>query len=284
VSDAVLRETAHAPCWHLPRHRQRIWNGTPLEGRRVLVRCYHGLGDTIQFIRYAPLLRQVAAEVIVWAQESLIPVLRTVRGIDRLLPLHEGAPKADYDVDVEVMELPHVFRTTLATIPSDVPYIRVPSKTGSHGSELAVGVAWKARDWNPKRCVPPGLLALLSVTPGIALYVLQDRRDAKTWPIECGFPLCPEPVDMLAQAIAMMDLVITVDSLPAHLGGALGVPTWTMLPTDADWRWMEERDDSPWYPTMRLWRQEEPGEWEPVVARVARELARVVRERPGTND
>src|SRR3712207_6559067 len=125
LSDAVLRARAGVPCWHLPRHLQYIWDGTPLAGKRVLVRCYHGLGDTIQFIRYVPLVSAIAAEVIVWAQPALIPILRTVRGIGRLLPLHTGAPAVEYDLDVEVMELPHVFRTTLATLPAEVPYLHV---------------------------------------------------------------------------------------------------------------------------------------------------------------
>jgi hypothetical protein len=275
VSDAVLRDAAGVPCWHLPRHQQWIWDGTPLAGKRVLVRCYHGLGDTIQFIRYAPLLKRIAAEVIVWAQPALIPLLRTVAGIDQRLPLHEGVPEVDYDTDVEVMELPHVFRTTLETIPRRVPYLQVAAAPDPNAPELAVGIAWRSGEWNQQRSISAGLLALLSVTPGVALYVLQDRKNAADWPAECGFPLCPEPVENLAEAIAMMDLVITVDSLPAHLAGALGVRTWTLLPKHADWRWMEQRDDSPWYPTMRLWRQEHAGEWEPEIARLAKELHRL---------
>jgi hypothetical protein len=110
----VLQARASVPCWHWPRHLQYIWDGTPLAGKRVLVRCYHGLGDTLQFIRYAPLIKTIAREVIVLAQPALLPLLRTMRGIDRLLPLHNGAPDVEYDVDVESMKLPHIFRTTLA--------------------------------------------------------------------------------------------------------------------------------------------------------------------------
>src|SRR3954471_10067735 len=99
LSDSLLPIRAARSCAHLPRHLQYLWTGAPLRGKRVLVRCYHGLGDTLQFIRYAPLLRAIAAEVIVWAQPALLPLLRTVEGIDRLLPLHDGAPDVDYDVD-----------------------------------------------------------------------------------------------------------------------------------------------------------------------------------------
>ncbi len=271
ISDAVLRERAGERCWHLPRHEQWIWNGESLAGKRVLVRCYHGLGDTVQFIRYAPILKSVAREVVVWAQPGLMPLLETVEGIDELLPLHDGTPETEYDIDVELMELPHIFRTTLATIPNRVPYLRVPRGERLKG-ELAVGVTWRAGEWDRERWVPAGLIALLALVPGVRLYVLQERAAASEWPEVCGPMLCPESVSALAEAIAMMDLVITVDTLAAHLAGALGVPTWTLLPKNTDWRWMEGRDDSPWYPTMKLWRQEIAGEWEPVMERVARAL------------
>ncbi len=278
ISDAVLCERAGERCWHLPRHEQWIWNGESLAGKRVLVRCYHGLGDTVQFIRYAPILKSVAREVVVWAQPGLLPLLETVEGIDELLPLHDGTPETGYDIDVELMELPHIFRTTLETIPNRVPYLRVPRGEGVKG-ELAVGVTWRAGEWDRERWVPAGLIALLALVPGVRLYVLQDRASAGEWPEVCGPMLCPESPSALAEAIAMMDLVITVDTLAAHLAGALGVRTWTLLPKNADWRWMEERDDSPWYPTMRLWRQENAGEWEPVMERVARALRELAVER-----
>lgn len=123
ISDAVLRSRPAEPDWSIPRHLQSIWNGAPLEGKRVLVRCYHGLGDTIQFARFVPLLNNIASEVIVWAQPPLIPLLETMRGMGRRLPLHDGRPDVEYDVDVEIMELPHVFRTTLITIPAETPYL-----------------------------------------------------------------------------------------------------------------------------------------------------------------
>jgi ADP-heptose:LPS heptosyltransferase len=278
ISDAVRRERAGQPCWDRPRHEQWIWNGESPAGKRVLVRCYHGLGDTVQFIRYAPILKSVAREVVVWAQPALLPLLETVPGIDELRPLHDGSPETEYDLDVELMELPHVFRTTLETIPNAVPYLRVPRGERIDG-ELAVGVTWRAGEWDRERWVPAGLVALLALVPGVRLYVLQDRASAGEWPEVCGPMLCPDSVTGLAEAIAMMDLVITVDTLTAHLAGALGVRTWTLLPKVADWRWMEERSDSPWYPTMTLWRQENAGEWEPVMERVARELRELAMKR-----
>src|SRR5215204_5516154 len=116
LSDAALAAPG-AGDFTKPRHEQRIWTGAPLGARRVLIRCYHGLGDTIQFIRYVPLVKRIAAHVGVWAQPPLLPLLASMRSIDALRPLHDGVVELDFDVDVEVMELPHVFRSTLATLP-----------------------------------------------------------------------------------------------------------------------------------------------------------------------
>jgi hypothetical protein len=275
VSDAVLRARAGVPCWHLPRHLQYVWDGRPLAGGRVLVRCYHGLGDTIQFIRYMPRLKALAAAVTVWAQPPLLPLLGTMDGIDRLLPLHDGTPDAAYDVDVELMELPHVFRTTLATVPAEVPYLRVEPVPLPCGGRLAVGLAWRAGEWDARRSIPLALLAPLGKVPGIAWYILQRGPGLIEW--RDGFGILPRASNLFEEArlIRALDLVISVDTMPAHLAGALGVPVWTLLPAKADWRWMDGRDDSPWYPTMRLFRQAEDGVWGPVIMRVAAALKRL---------
>jgi hypothetical protein len=272
VSDAALRSFAGQPPSHLPRHFQQVWRGSPLIGKRVLVRCYHGLGDTIQFIRYAPLVKAIAAEVIVWAQPSLIPLLRTARGVDLLLPLHDGQPDLEYDVDVEIMELPHVFRTALWSIPAEIPYLHVDPLPLPPGEGLAIGIVWRAGDWNDRRSIPFSLLAPLAEISGITWYVHQ--RGAGLAEQDGGFEVMREFSDVLEEARVMrsLDLLISVDTMPAHLAGALGVPVWNLLHSESDWRWMEGRDDSPWYPTMRLFRQERPGEWEPVIARVASAL------------
>ncbi|GGF02668.1 glycosyltransferase family 9 protein [Hymenobacter cavernae] len=272
-TDKDLAARADKPCWHLPRHFQYIWNGTSLDGKRVLVRCYHGLGDTIQFIRYMPLLKAVAAEVIVWAQRELIPLLKTAPGIDQLLPLHDGTPEVAYDVDVEIMELPHIFRTTLETIPRSIPYLHVEPRFLSPDKEqLAVGLVWKAGDWDGRRSIPFPLLAPLATLLGVQLYILQGDAEQAGW--QEGIGINPGALNLYeyARVIRGLDLLITVDSMPAHLAGALGVPVWTLLHAEADWRWMQHRDDSPWYPTMRLFRQAEAGDWEGVVERVMGEL------------
>lgn len=281
ASDAVLEARRGTTCHHLPRHEQWIWDGTPLAGRRVLIRCYHGLGDTLQFIRYAPMVKEVASEVIVWAQPKLIPLLRTAPGIDKLMPLHDGTPDARYDMDVELMELPHVFRTTLRDLPREVPYIHPkPLAGGNHATmrqdgRLHLGIAWRSGDWDARRSIPLALLARIAEMPGIVLHILQFGPGLEELPD--GFGVRHEVGDMskLAAVMCTLDLVVTVDSMPAHLAGALGTPVWTLLHTDPDWRWMAGREDSAWYPTMRLFRQERPGEWGAVVARVIKELERI---------
>jgi hypothetical protein len=284
-SDAVLKERAGKPCWHWPRHQQYIWNGSSLKGKRVLVRCYHGLGDTIQFIRFMPLLKREASEVIVWAQPPLIPLLQTVTGIDQLLPLHDGTPEVNYDVDVEIMELPHVFRTTIITIPSQIPYLHVePESLSADESKLAVGLVWRAGDWDSRRHLSFDVLLPLFQVNGIQLFILQADAEAAGW--QPGYGIHPGEFSLAdyARAIKGMDLVITVDSMPAHLAGAMGVPVWTLLHANADWRWMNDREDSPWYPTMRLFRQEKPGDWDTVIQKVKRQLQQLVVQNERNNE
>jgi hypothetical protein len=254
-----------------PRHLQSIWDGSALAGRRVLVRCYHGLGDTVQFIRFAARLKQIATQVIVWAQAPLIPLLRTVRGIDRLIPLSEGRPQVDHDIDIEIMELPYALRVTLETLPTEVPYLHAPSQcvpACRSGEPPRVGIVWQSGSWDPRRSIPQRLMEDLVQFEGVAWQIFQRGPALQSWP-RCRGEL-PSLTDVMAEARAMrsLDLLISADTLSAHLGGALAVRTWTLIPADADWRWMQDRDDTPWYPTMRLFRQKEAGAWEPVISRV----------------
>lgn len=267
ISDRQLPVRANRSCVDWPRHLQYVWTGAPLAGKRVLVRCYHGLGDTIQFIRYAPLLKAIASEVIVWAQPGLIPLLSTATGIDKLIALHDGTPQADYDVDVEIMELPHIFRTTLATVPAHVPYLHAEpmSLPPSAGRQPAIGLVWKAGDWAEQRSIPFPLLAPFAELTDIALFILQPGATAAGWKGQFGTYLGEFDLYDYARAVRAMDLLISIDSMPAHMAGAMGVPVWTLLHAEADWRWMENRDDSPWYPGMRLFRQRQVGNWETVI-------------------
>jgi len=279
ISDGVLRSRAGAQCWHLPRHLQYIWNGEPLNDKRVLVRCYHGLGD----IRYAPLIRSIAAEVVVWAQPRLIPLLQTARGCCGLPALHDGSPEVEYDIDVEVMELPHVFRTTLETIPSEIPYLHVAPAPLARNGKLAAGIVWRAGDWDERRSLPFEQLAPLANVAGVEWHILQRNPEMAGWREGFGVISGGDDIFEDARIIRALDLLISVDSIPAHLAGALGVRVWNLLQADADWRWMEERSDSPWYPTMRLFRQKRSGEWGDVIAQVVSELKLLIHHASKTN-
>lgn len=256
--------------WRLPRHLQAVWDGRPLAGQRVLVRCYHGLGDTLQFARFLPDLSRVAAATTVWVQPALIPLLRTLRDAEpmRFLPLHNGTPAVDYDVDIEIMELGHALRVGSSDLAARVPYLRV-APAARISDRLSIGLALATGGWNPRRCLPGTLLRGLLAVPGVEVFNLQLEQ-----PLE-GLPdLSTTDILELARRITALDLVITPDTMLAHLAGALAVATWTLLPADADWRWHQpDRCDSPWYPSMRLFRQSQPGDWAPVVEAVLASLA-----------
>ena len=272
VSDKIRSREGRFRDGTLPRHQQSVWDGSSFEGRRVLIRCYHGLGDTIQFIRYAPCVRAVAREVTVWAQPSLLPLLGSAAGIDRVLPLHDGTPDCGCDLDVEIMELPYAFRSTLSTIPAMVPYLHIDPMPLS-GDAPRVGVVWRAGEWDPARSIRFAEVRRLFDLHRVSWYALQLDRTADERHPQLRDAPAGDMVS-LARTISALHLVITIDSMPAHLAGALGVPVWTLLPKAADWRWMEDRTDSPWYPTMRLFRQRDGG-WAPVIGEVLDALAEV---------
>jgi hypothetical protein len=282
ISDEIFYERRGVRCHAWPRHLQWLWDGGSLDGKRILIRCYHGLGDTVQFIRYAPMLAARAKAVTIWTQPALTSLIGTMPGVGSVLPLHDGTPEADFEADVEVMELPYIFRTTIETVPARIPYFFIGDSWPRRHPELAVGVAWRAGPWDRRRDVPFPLITRLAEVPGVRFYILQQRTNSHERHKKFHGAI-DDNYDALdtARLMRQLDLVISVDSLPAHLAGALGVPTWTLLIKDADWRWMENRDDSPWYPTMRLFRQTDPGDWSPVIARVAAELRRLV-ETTGT--
>jgi hypothetical protein len=291
VSDRVLaqRNAQEVDCSSWPRHLQFIWRGQPLHGSRVLVRCYHGLGDTIQFVRLLAPLRELAAEVILWAQPSLLSLLATVEGVDRLLPLHDGVPDVSYDVDIELMELPHILRLSIETIPADIPYIYVRDVHAReldrqpHDHSLRVGIAWQSGEWNSARSIPRSLIDRFAAVPNTRWHSLQ--YDAL-----CPFdaePMACKDIRAMAERMTQLDLVISPDTMTAHLAGAIGLPVWLLLQHDCDWRWMPEvavaeGGRTPWYPTMRLFRQPSPGDWDSVIEQVLSALsarAQLIRAR-----
>lgn len=279
ISDALLHErTARGGSKHDgPRAQQQIWRGEPFDGARVLLRCYHGLGDTIQFIRFAPQLRARARELIVWCQPELLDLIAGVRGVDRVLPLHDGAPNVAYDVDVESMELPHALRVA-DDVGRAVPYLRAGIEPhGGREDEVHVGIVWQAGDWGQTRSAPLDALAPLTQVPGVRLHALHPGAVTGGLPIG---DLSTARIDRLAARMRGLDLIVSVDTMAAHLAGALGLRVWTLLRAQCDWRWESAGETSRWYPTMRLFRQRRPDDWGPVVREVCDGLCRLAQAKP----
>ncbi len=291
ISDRVLRrrDPALRHAGHRPRHLRPVWDGSPLDGRTVLLRCHRGLGDAIQFVRYAPVVRRRARAVIVQAPPALVPLLAGMPGLDGVVPLDDTAPDPPHEVDLELMELPHALRTRIETIPRDIPYLLAdPVRVAAWRRRLdpavppgalKVGLVWAAGTWKPERSIPLAQFARLNPLPGLMLIGLQGAPGLNQWTPSAAAPRIVNPEDSgcdipdLAALILTLDLVITVDTMAAHLAGALGVPVWTLLDFAADWRWMLDRADTPWYPTMRLFRQPVPGDWATPMGEIVARLA-----------
>ena len=286
VSDEVLAQRRGLTCADLPYHLRWVWGGAPFAGRRVVVHCYHGLGDTLQFIRFVPQVAALADSVVIEAQPALLPLLRPLCGADRLFPLGAALPACD--VAVESMELAYALRIAPEDLPGSVPYLFAPtpddprSAVSFAGTRLRVGLVWAAGTWRRERSVPPSLLLPLLRLPvdfvGLQLGPARDAPEAAELVAGCR-GLVPNDATLAETAalVARLDLVITVDTMIAHLAGALGRPVWTMLDAAADWRWMRQRRDTPWYPTMRLFRALRRNCWEPVIEEIADSLARLAQ-------
>jgi tetratricopeptide (TPR) repeat protein len=266
-------------------YSQPRWDGSPLRGRSILVYGEQGFGDALQFSRYVPLLAEQGARVILEVQRPLVSLLASIKGVERIVPKSATPPFTDFHIPI--LSLPHIFGTTLETVPASVPYITPPEtsvaawrkQTGAEPGILRVGLAWagKERPYPNRSCPPENLAPLLAIN-GIRFYSLQiGEHDRLPLPPELAVQVIDltggiEDFADTAALIANLDLVITIDTAVAHLAGALGKPVWVLLPRLADWRWLEGRDDSPWYPTMRLFRQQQPGDWPPVMDAVVRAL------------
>jgi hypothetical protein len=270
--DRVLELRRFQSCEDRQIWERWLWNGHPLEGRRVLVRCWRGLGDTIQFARYLPHLAAHAQSVACELHPTLIALFAaSIPSIPTWVALGDDSP--EHDAAIESTELAHYFRTVPATIPA-APYLFAAPDEERTASRKRVGLVWRGGDWDQRRALDFASLRPLLDLPGIEFVALQrgiDRDETATH----GLTLVEEG-DALATArlIASLDLVITIDSMMAHLAGALGVPVWTLLHAAPDWRWFEAREDSPWYGSMRLFRQRHAGQWGDVVLRVRGQLQR----------
>ncbi|MES2492148.1 MAG: glycosyltransferase family 9 protein [Pseudomonadota bacterium] len=250
----------------LPYHLRWVWDGRPFDGRDVLVRCYHGLGDTLQFVRFLPALRARAASVVLEVQPRLIPLL-TGRGLaDRLHPFDPARPLPPAACDLEIMELPQALRVRPdGAVP---PYLSVQPAPLPLGT---LGLCCQSGEWDSARSLTPELLApLCAEAPCITLDVAPS-------PLAVLNPAgCPLDLMQTAALVAGCALVVTVDTMIAHLAGALGRPVWLLLCHEPDWRWTPGAPDSPWYPTMRLFHQPEPGDWAGAVGALYADLGKFI--------
>jgi len=258
---------------------QPCWQGEPIAGKTILIHAEQGFGDTLQFCRYIPLVAALGARVVFECHPPLVALMKSLAG-GNVVVVAMGDSLPLFDLQVALMSLPMLFDTTVQTVPNNTPYLAPTNERLSlwrrqiiDNKYFKIGLCWAGKRYpDPERSCPAELLAPLAEIDGVVLYSLQVG-----W--EGALPLslvdCTSPIrdfNDTAALISQLDLVVTVDTAVAHLAGAMGKPTWVMLPYAPDWRWMLEREDSLWYPTVQLFRQAEPGQWRDVVRRVAYSL------------
>jgi Flp pilus assembly protein TadD len=271
----------------IPRPR---WDGTALQGRTILLRGEQGLGDVMQFIRYAPLVKERGGKVIVQCESCLLRLLASAPGIDCLRGLEEPVPL--FDVHAPLLSLPGIFATSRSTIPGTVPYLQADAKLVEFWRReleplkgFNIGIAWQGSpDYHHDRwrSISLARFAPLAAVAGVQLISLQKgpgTEQLQAWTGQNRPARLAENLDESSGAFMdtaaimnSLDLVVCSDGVVAHLAGALGRPVWVALPLAPDWRWLLNRDDSPWYPTMRLFRQTRCGDWESVFERMSGEL------------
>jgi hypothetical protein len=273
---------------------QPQWDGGPLEDRIILLHAEQGFGDAIQFIRYLPLVIQRGGKAVVECQAGLDRLFRAMAGEHQIVI--RGQPLPAFDVHCPLLSLPRVFQTTLENMPQAVPYLRAdPEDAAKWQHRLAehlplsrVGLAWAGnsadRD-DRKRSMNLARLMPLAQIPGVRFFSLQKGDAANQ------IKSAPAGMDLIdwaqelgdfsdtAALIANLDLIISVDTAVAHLAGALAKPVWTLLPFSSDWRWLTDREDTPWYPSMRLFRQPAWGDWDSTVTQVADALSLWIKNR-----
>ena len=283
--------------WGQYQSHRPIWKGEPLHGKTILVISEQGIGDTIHFIRYAGYLKALGGKVILACNPKLHNFLANClpsNSVNQFVNYGDIVPH--YDVEVPLMSLPGIFRTSINTIPGDTPYLAVPQGTSKdvvekitqHKNMLCVGITWRGgREDEHGRLRTIALEQLNDVLniEGVKFFSLPrfpgdlDVTSAHHETlVDLESYLDLEGLTDTAAAIQELDLIISVDTTVVHLAGALGRPVWTLLPFSPDWRWMLNREDSPWYPTMRLFRQPTPGDWASVITRVKAELTALVHE------
>lgn len=263
-----------------------VWQGEELHGRTILIECEQGLGDTLQFVRYAPLVAKRGGRVVLQCQiPGLKPLMERVPGVAAVHSRGEVLPPCD--CRVKLLSLPHIFGTTLERMPAWQPYL-IPEKRRAAlwdllldaGSLLKVGLVWRGGALPRNRACPFKEFAPLADMSGISFYSLQLGEEPDRDILQ-AVDLAPKIGDFgdSSAILAGLDLLITVDTAAAHLAGGMGVPVWLMLPYACDWRWLSGRKDSPWYPSLRIFRQERPGDWPGVVHRIGEALEWLLNRR-----
>jgi tetratricopeptide (TPR) repeat protein len=264
---------------------QARWRGETVTGQTLLLHAEQGLGDNTQFLRYLPLVKEKAARVVLELPKTLWPLLGALA--DGLTVVEPGSALPRFDLHCPFMSLPFALGTTLATVPAQIPYLTLPAERLPRwrarlpsSARPRVGLVWSSSTPHPharKRNIELERFASLLQVEGFSFVSLQVEYHACDLNALARLPI--ERIDHLladfgdtAAAIEQCDLVISIDTSVAHLAGALGKPLWLLLPLVADWRWLQERADSPWYPTARLFRQQQDGDWESVITRIAKEL------------
>jgi TolA-binding protein len=259
---------------------QPVWNGEDIVGKTLLVHSEQGLGDAIQFLRYVPLLAARRAVVLLAVRQEIMALATTVAGVSRVVEPTYTLP--GFDLSCALPSLPRMFRTTLATIPGAVPYLRAdPARVDAWREKLGqtdgrtVAIAWRGNPTHRndhRRSILDGEIEPLFRVPNSRFLVIQQEDgDAPDRPNVLR--LGAHDLNDVAAIMSVADLTISVDTVFCHLAGALGCPVWTMLCVAPDWRWQLRGETTPWYPTMRLFRQDRIGDWRDVVGNVAQALA-----------
>ena len=272
------------------------WDGSSFAGKRLLVRCEQGIGDNIHFVRYLPMVKERGGTVIFAIYKELYSLLKDFPGVDEAVNLSDKDCNLIFDLNTPMMDLAGIFGTTLDTIPNQVPYIFAePYKVECWRKRLSgpgfkVGIVWSSSPGRGGKHLRNCNLidfSVISKIEGVKLYSLQKGPAAEEIEQSAGnIPIVDlarqfEDFSDTAAAIENLDLIISVDTSVLHLAGAMGKPTWSLQCFAPDWRWMLDRDDSPWYPTMRLFRQQELGNWDDVFRRLAEQLQILVHHTRG---